>query len=127
MYARLAPYDPEFREGSPGGAAYARTKRMQVALAELLQDRGPRRHRRPHHAPGLGRHPRCRRRRCRVFHKVMGPLLRDPATGADTIVWLAATDPAPGGGQFWMDRAPHPEHSLTTTRESAADLDRLWT
>ena len=35
-----------------------------------------------------------------VFHKVMGPLLRDPATGADTIVWLAATDPAPGGGQL---------------------------
>ena len=61
-----------------------------------------------------------------VFHKVMGPLLRDPALGADKIVWLAATDPAPGGGQFWMDRAPRPEHYLPTTRASAADLDHLW-
>ena len=46
------------------------------------------------------------------FHKVMGPLLRDAETGADTIVWLAATQPAPGGGQFWHDRAPRPEHYL---------------
>jgi NAD(P)-dependent dehydrogenase (short-subunit alcohol dehydrogenase family) len=60
------------------------------------------------------------------FHKVMGPLLRDPETGADTVVWLAATEPAPGGGQFWHDRAPRPEHYLPVTRESRADLDRLW-
>jgi hypothetical protein len=60
------------------------------------------------------------------FHKVMRPLLRDPATGADTIVWLAATEPPPGGGQFWHDRAPRPEHYLPTTRASAADLRALW-
>ena len=40
-----------------------------------------------------------------------GPLLRDPDGGADTTVWLAATEPAPGGGRFWHDRAPPaPEH-----------------
>jgi hypothetical protein len=26
-----------------------------------------------------------------------------------------------------MDRAPRPEHYLPRTRESAEDLDRLWT
>ena len=61
------------------------------------------------------------------FHKVMGPLLRDPETGADTVVWLAATDPAPGGGQFWHDRAVRPEHWFGTNRSSDEDLQRLWT
>ncbi len=60
------------------------------------------------------------------FHKVMGPLLRDAATGADTIVWLAATEPAPGGGQFWHDRAPRPEHYLRRTRSGDEGLLRLW-
>ena len=61
------------------------------------------------------------------FHRVMGPLLRDAATGADTIVWLAATDPAPGGGQFWHDRATRPEHYLRRTHCSDEDLQTLWT
>lgn len=129
MYAqKLAASDPEFRAGEyTGTVAYARTKRMQVALAPVLQERWA--------ADGIAlhtMHPGWADTPGIVtslpgFHKVMGPLLRDPATGADTIVWLAATDPAPGGGQFWMDRAPRPEHYLRTTRESADDLDRLWT
>ena len=129
MYAqRLAASDPEFLEGEYSGTvAYARTKRMQVALAPVLQERWA--------ADGIALHTMHPGwadtpgvvTSLPVFHKVMGPLLRDPATGADTIVWLAATDPAPGGGQFWMDRAPRPEHYLPTTRESTADLDQLWT
>ena len=129
MYAqRLAASDPEFLEGEYSGTvAYARTKRMQVALAPVLQERWA--------ADGIALHTMHPGwadtpgvvTSLPVFHKVMGPLLRDPATGADTIVWLAATDPAPGGGQFWMDRAPRPEHYLPITRESTADLDRLWT
>ena len=128
MYAqKLAADDPEYRRGDyHGTTAYARTKRMQVALTPLMQERWA--------ADGIAVHcmhpgwadtpgvvtslPR--------FHKVMGPLLRDPETGADTVVWLAATEPAPGGGQFWHDRAPRPEHYLPVTRESRADLDRLW-
>ena len=31
------------------------------------------------------------------FHRLTGPLLRDAAGGADTTVWLAATDPQPPG------------------------------
>jgi NAD(P)-dependent dehydrogenase (short-subunit alcohol dehydrogenase family) len=128
MYAqKLAASDPEYRDGEYNGTiAYARTKRMQVALAPVLQERWA--------ADGIALHTMHPGwadtpgvvTSLPVFHKVMGPLLRDPATGADTIVWLAATEPAPGGGQFWMDRAPRPEHYLPTTRASAADLDRLW-
>ena len=57
----------------------------------------------------------------------MGPFLRDPRQGADTVVWLAsrgALDPATGG--FWHDRAPRPQHRLPSTRETAADRERLW-
>ena len=63
MYtASLRTDDPEFLEGRfSGGAAYARTKRMQVVLAELLaEDLAVGGHRRAQHASGLGRHPRHR-------------------------------------------------------------------
>ena len=129
MYAqRLPADDPEFLEGTYNGTtAYARTKRMQVALTPLMQERWA--------ADGIAvhaMHPGWADTPGVVtslpgFHKVMGPLLRDTGTGADTIVWLAATEPAPGGGQFWHDRAPRPEHWFGTKRSPDEDLQRLWT
>jgi NAD(P)-dependent dehydrogenase (short-subunit alcohol dehydrogenase family) len=129
MYAqRLPADDPEYLQGTFNGTtAYARTKRMQVALTPLAQERWA--------ADGIAvhaMHPGWADTPGVLtslpgFHKVMGPLLRDPATGADTIVWLAATDPAPGGGQFWHDRAVRPEHWFGTNRSSDEDLQRLWT
>jgi dehydrogenase/reductase SDR family protein 12 len=61
------------------------------------------------------------------FNKVMGPLLRDPAAGADTIVWLAGS-PAAGAetGGFWHDRRRRPEHRLPSTREEDGDAARLF-
>jgi dehydrogenase/reductase SDR family protein 12 len=128
MYAQPIPVDdPEFATGEYGGtAAYARTKRMQVALTPLMQERWA--------ADGLAvhaMHPGWADTPGVLtslpgFHKVMGPLLRDPATGADTIVWLAATEPAPGGGQFWHDRAPRPDHYLPRTRDRGGEAERLW-
>lgn len=128
MYAqRLHPEDPEFRGGTYGGtAAYARTKRMQVALAPLMQERWA--------ADGIAvhtMHPGWADTPGLVdsmpgFHRVIGPLLRDAETGADTVVWLAATEPAPGGGQFWHDRAPRPEHYLPTTRDKGGEAELLW-
>ena len=55
------------------------------------------------------------------FHRLMGPVLRDPRQGADTIVWLA-TAPAlvPASGGFWHDRAPRSEHRVPWTRETPA-------
>ena len=41
------------------------------------------------------------------FRTVLGPLLRTPDEGADTIVWLAAAEePGRSTGKFWLDRAP---------------------
>lgn len=47
------------------------------------------------------------------------PLLRRPAEGTDTIVWLGAADePGRGTGRFWHDRRPRPTHLLPWTRET---------
>ncbi len=128
MYAqRLPADDPEFESGTYGGtAAYARTKRMQVALTPLMQERWA--------GDGIAvhaTHPGWADTPGIVdsmpgFHTLMGPLLRSAEVGADTAVWLAATEPPREGGLFWHDRAPRPTHYLRRTRETAADRDRLW-
>jgi NAD(P)-dependent dehydrogenase (short-subunit alcohol dehydrogenase family) len=61
------------------------------------------------------------------FHRIMRPLLRSPAQGADTIVWLAG---APEGvrttGKFWHDRRPRSKHRVPWTRETPAERARLF-
>jgi NAD(P)-dependent dehydrogenase (short-subunit alcohol dehydrogenase family) len=128
MYtAKLAAADPELREGPyAGAAAYARTKRMQVALTPLMQERWA--------GDGVAVH--CMHpgwvdtpgivTSLPAFHTVMGPLLRDAEEGADTIVWLAATEPPPPGGRLWHDRSPRPEHYLRSTRSTPAEVAALW-
>ncbi|HUO47836.1 MAG TPA: SDR family NAD(P)-dependent oxidoreductase [Acidimicrobiales bacterium] len=64
------------------------------------------------------------------FHRVMGRLLRSPAQGADTMVWLASATEvlqAPSGS-FWLDHRRRWEHKLPWTRPADARLDqeRLW-
>ncbi|MFR9751280.1 SDR family NAD(P)-dependent oxidoreductase [Nocardia sp. 004] len=128
MYTqRLAVDDPEYRE-SPyqGVTAYARTKRMQVALTPLLA---------AHYAPrGISvssMHPGWAdtpgvATSLPGFHRLTKPLLRDAAEGADTVVWLAATEPTPASGHFWHDRRSRPEHYLRRTRYSDEQAQRLW-
>ncbi|HEX6228047.1 MAG TPA: SDR family NAD(P)-dependent oxidoreductase [Solirubrobacterales bacterium] len=61
------------------------------------------------------------------FNRVMGPLLRDPAAGADTIVWLAGSPQAARStGEFWHDRRPRPKHRIPWTRETAEERSRLF-
>ena len=61
------------------------------------------------------------------FQRVMGPLLRDPAAGADTIVWLAASaEAARSTGQFWHDRRVRPKHRVPWTRETPEERARLF-
>ena len=62
------------------------------------------------------------------FARVMGPWLRTPDQGADTMVWLAtAREPLASNGRFWLDR-----HRRWTGRScrgpapSPDDADRLW-
>ncbi|MGW5313867.1 SDR family NAD(P)-dependent oxidoreductase [Nocardia thailandica] len=128
MYAQpLATDDPEYRDGEYRGArAYARTKRMQVALtpllaAELAEERvGV-------HAvhPGWVDTPGIADALPR-FRRIARPLLRTPADGADTAVWLAATARKVPSGQFWHDRRIRPQHLRPGTRYTDAQVTALW-
>ena len=99
----------ESRDGAYSGIrTYARTKRMQVVLAEAwaeaLADTGVRvysTHPGWVETPGVaGALP--------VFRNITRPLLRDAQDGADTPVWLVATCPESKPGHFWHDRAQRP-------------------
>ena len=51
------------------------------------------------------------------FTRIVGPLLRTPEEGADTIVWLAAAPDASGlSGLFFLDRRARAKHRLRRTR-----------
>jgi NAD(P)-dependent dehydrogenase (short-subunit alcohol dehydrogenase family) len=127
MYTqRLDVVDPESQQGYRGSVAYAKAKRAQVVLAETWgarwRDRGVVVHAmHPGWAATPGVHASLP-----TFEKVVGPLLRTPAEGADTIVWLAAAD-APAGttGRFWHDRRTRSPYRLPRTRETADDRARL--
>lgn len=110
-----------------GPAAYARTKRGQVILtdmwAELLAPTVVAHAMHPGwvDTPGVDAG-------IPGFGRIMGPLLRDPESGADTIVWLAASEEAGGvTGEFWHDRAIRPKYRSKSTVESRADRPILWT
>lgn len=113
-----------------GTQQYARTKRAQVTLSEMWAQR--------HGDSGV------------VFHalhpgwvdtpgvssalpgfgKVLGPLLRTPAQGADTLVWLVAApvEALQPNGSFWHDRQVRPIHRLSSTRRTDTQERReeLW-
>jgi NAD(P)-dependent dehydrogenase (short-subunit alcohol dehydrogenase family) len=123
MYAqRLDPEDID----RGGVAAYARTKRMQVVLAEGWARRTP--------APAVvhAMHPGWVdtpgvTHGLPTFHRLTRPILRTPAQGADTIAWLvAAAAPAHSTGGFWHDRRRRPTHYLRRTRETPSDRQALW-
>lgn len=128
MYGQpLRADDPEFRRGdySPT-AAYARSKRMQVEILPLLADRWSlagittaAMH------PGWADTPGVQESLPR-FRALARPLLRDNAEGADTSVWLAATQPAPPTGQFWHDRRSRPVNLLPTTRTDEGARATAW-
>jgi dehydrogenase/reductase SDR family protein 12 len=111
-----------------GTAAYAATKRAQVVLTELAAQRAERRGEPIWFAamhPGWADTPGVRTSLPR-FYRLTRPLLRTPAQGADTIVWLAgAVAPLSASGAFWHDRARRPAHLVPWTRESAAERKRL--
>jgi NAD(P)-dependent dehydrogenase (short-subunit alcohol dehydrogenase family) len=103
MYAeRIRPDDLQYeRDPYRGSSAYARTKRGQVILTELWAER----------LAGTGvvvhaMHPGWAQtagveRSLPTFNKLMKPLLRTAAQGADTMIWLAAADePGDSTGRF---------------------------
>ncbi len=129
MYAqKLRVDDPEYRLGDYSGTtAYARTKRMQVVLAELwaeeLYSQGTLVH---SGHPGWVDTPGIAHSLPK-FERVARPILRTTQQGADTFVWLAAAEePTRVNGRFWHDRRPRPTHFLPFTHESEADRRALW-
>ena len=123
-------------DGYRGATAYARAKRAQVVLAhEWARRWGPdgvasyAMHPGWVDTPGLATGlPRFAR---------LGPLLRTPDQGADTVVWLAADGPRHDGsaphrvpGGIWLDRRRRCEYYLPTTYRTPAqrrrDGEALW-
>jgi len=109
-----------------GPKAYARTKRAEVILTEIwaeqLAGTGVVVH---SMHPGWADTPGVRSSLPR-FYAVTRPLLRTPAQGADTIVWLgAATEPGLSSGRLWHDRRPRSTNWLPSTRETRQERERL--
>jgi dehydrogenase/reductase SDR family member 12 len=110
-----------------GPTAYARTKRAEVILTEIwakqLTGTGVVVH---SMHPGWSDTPGVRSSLPR-FYRLWRPLLRTPAQGADTIVWLgAATEPVHSSGRFWHDRRQRPTHLLPRTGETQQEREQLW-
>ena len=130
MYtAKLDADDLELdRRDYDGTATYAHTKRMEVILTELWQERlagsGVTAH---SMHPGWADTPGVQSS-LPTFRRLLRPLLRDGRQGADTIAWLlAAPEPTEDPGRFWHDRQPRPTHRLGRTHETEAERERLWT
>jgi dehydrogenase/reductase SDR family member 12 len=127
MYAEKLDVD---RIESPGGyrptVAYARAKRAQVALTGEWQRRFGSAGIDFHVVhPGWALTPGVESS-LPGFRKVVGPILREPPQGADSIVWLALADEATPGGRLWHDRRPRSAHKVPWTRTDPGETARLW-
>jgi len=128
MYTQRLPVDDlQSVRGYDGAAVYARHKRAQVILTELWAERldadGVKAH---SMHPGWVDTPGLERS-LPGFRRVLRPLLRTPAQGADTIAWLgAAAEPGESTGRFWHDRAERPTHVRRRTRETPEERRLLW-
>lgn len=128
MYTQGLPTrDPEYTKGEySGSVAYARSKRMQVELTPLLAERWSddavsvyAMHPGWADTPGVADS-------LPLFRTLTRPILRSAEAGADTAVWLAATEPAPPSGTFWHDRNVRPTSYRSATRPKPGKVDTLW-
>jgi len=129
MYTAALETDFEYTEGEfKGVRAYARTKRMQVVLAEQLGTAFTAPNDPVVHSmhPGWVATPGVSDS-IPGFEKVAGPILRTPDLGADTIVWLAAApEAARSTGRFWCDRRIRPTHFLPWQHDDPSARQQLW-
>lgn len=131
MYASPLRVDElQMGDDYKGSEQYARAKRAQVTLNEMWARRYPARDVVCHAMhPGWADTPGVRDS-LPTFRKIVGPLLRTPLQGADTMVWLALDDgkPLATTGTFWLDRHERSIHKLPSTRSSDTPQRRqqLW-
>jgi dehydrogenase/reductase SDR family member 12 len=133
MYTQSLPENGDWEsDRTPYGPKklYARTKREQVVITELLAER----------LRGRGvvvhaMHPGWAdtegvRRSMPTFETAIRPIIRTAEEGADTIVWLgAAPEPLCESGLFWHDRRPRPTHyriGPSPSGDDARERDELW-
>jgi NAD(P)-dependent dehydrogenase (short-subunit alcohol dehydrogenase family) len=129
MYTRgLEVDDPSWSQREYDGVlAYAETKRAQVVLAELWAERLASKgvvvtsmH------PGWADTPAVASS-LPTFHRVTEAILRTPEEGADTVIWLAASErDRIETGRFYFDRRARRTHLLPWTRERSDERERLW-
>ncbi len=120
--------DPQYRAGVYDGTrAYARAKRAQVSLIrEWARRLGHTGIRFDSMHPGWAATPGLSEA-LPGFARLMGPLLRTPAEGTDTLVWLATTaDIDAAGGSLWLDRRPRLFDRVPITRLRPAARRHLW-
>lgn len=127
MYTQ-ALHLPTLRTGADdydGVVAYAQAKRAQVLLNAEWAARQPGLAQFHAMHPGWADTPGVAAS-LPTFRRVVGRFLRSPEEGADTIVWLAAVEPAPRSGQFWLDRRPRSTVRLPRTGADPATVQQLW-
>lgn len=129
MYAeRLSVADLEMTPDTYDGVrAYARAKRAQVELAREWTRRNDDTVSFQTMHPGWADTPGVVES-LPTFHRITRPLLRDPAAGADTLVWLAAIEASELGesGGFWLDRRRRSISKVPWTDTPAGERYRLW-
>jgi NAD(P)-dependent dehydrogenase (short-subunit alcohol dehydrogenase family) len=132
MYAQALDLDDlGYERGEfDGTRAYARAKRAQVALVRDWARRlgPPGRDGLAVNAmhPGWAATPGLAAS-LPQFARVMRPILRSPAAGIDTLLWLATNETgARTTGKLYLDRRPRPFDRAPMTRLSADDRRRLW-
>jgi dehydrogenase/reductase SDR family protein 12 len=107
-----------------GVMAYARHKRAQVELTHHWNAR---------HGPGIVFHvmhpgwvdTEGVKTSLPAFRRLFRRILRTPAQGADTVIWLAAERPPPAREGIWLDRELQPEHVSDATRTDVATRGRM--
>jgi dehydrogenase/reductase SDR family protein 12 len=108
-----------------GVQAYAQAKRAQVVLAEQWAQREANIAFFAMH-PGWADTPGVRNALPR-FYRLTKPWLRSASEGADTIVYLVASEqPSSPSGAFVFDRESVARHLVASTREDAVEVDKLW-
>ena len=105
-----------------GFAAYASHKRAQIALAEHWRATFT-----PTGVKTYAVHPGWAdtagvKTSLPKFRKILAPILRNDAEGADTIDWLAASRPTEVIDQIWFDRKPRTAHAYAKTRETRTTI-----
>ncbi|GAB2916379.1 SDR family oxidoreductase [Rhodococcus aerolatus] len=123
------PADLQYVQGDyKGVTAYARTKRMQVAVVEQLAEAFTDADDPVVHSmhPGWADTPGVSGS-IPGFARLTKAILRSPAQGADTIVWLcAARQAGERSGLFWHDRRPRATHYLPVQHDDPTTRARLW-